>query len=373
LAQPVRDLAAERDQANRLMQQGQSLAALPLVEDLAAASPDDATIQGWLAYCLFAKSRTNATADEVPALRKRAREAALRARQLGSKWVVLNDLLASLDAPATAQQPFSSSAEANAKMKEGEQDFGKGDYDGALAAYASALKIDPKLYNAALFAGDVCFRKKDLACASEWFGKAVAIDPARETAYRYWGDALTAAGKTMEAREKFVEAVIAQPSQRPWAALTNWAKKNNLQLTAPKIDRPDIGDDVRKLVINPGGLDDGTGRAAWINYSITRAAWRQGLFAKKYPNEPEYRHTLEEETAALNSVADAIDRQKAAHLDPQLANIVLLKGDGLLEAWILLSGGPDSGIAQDYAAYRNAHHMELRAYFDKHIIQPAGR
>jgi hypothetical protein len=30
-----------------------------------------------------------------------------------------------------------------------------------------------------------------------------------------------------------------------------------------------------------------------------------------------------------------------------------------------------SGIAQDYAAYRDAHHLELRAYFDKYIIHSA--
>jgi tetratricopeptide (TPR) repeat protein len=371
-AHPARDLAAERDQATRLMQQGQSLAALPLVEDLAAASPDDATIQGWLAYCLYGKSRANVAADEAEALRGRARAAALRARQLGSKWLLLNDLLTALDAPATAAQAFSSNPEANARMKEGEQAFGKGDNDGALAAYSAALKIDPKLYAAALFAGDVCFRTKDLACAAEWFGTAVAIEPARETAYRYWGDALMASGKALEAREKFIEAVIAEPVQKPWAALANWAKKNNCQLTAPKIERPKIGDDPRTMAVNPAEIDDqdGTGRAAWTGYSVTRAAWRQALFAKKYPHETQYRHTLEEEAAALNAVADGLHRQKAAHLDPQLANIALLRRDGLLEAWILLSGGADAGIAQDYAAYRATHHVELRAYFDKYIIHP---
>jgi len=367
-AQPALDLAAKRQQASQLINQGQCQAALPLTEDLVAADPGDAAAQGWLAYCLFAKSRTSATPGEEPALRKRAREEAVRARQLGSKWALLNDLFAALDA---AQQPFSS----NAKMKEGEAAFSGGDDGRALAAYAAALKLDPQLYHAALFSGDVCFRMKDLTCAGEWFYKAVAIDPARETAYRYWGDALMAAGKMMEARDKFIEAVIAEPSQKPWAALMNWAKRNNCQLSAPKIERPQIGGDPQKLVVTPSDLDDkeGTGRSAWISYSIVRAAWRQALFAKTYPNEAQYRHTLAEEAAALNAVADAVDRQPAAHLDPQLANVVLLKRDGLLEAWILLSGGADSGIAQDYAAYRAAHHIELRAYFDKYIIHPAPR
>jgi hypothetical protein len=132
----------------------------------------------------------------------------------------------------------------------------------------------PKLYTAALFAGDVCFRKKDVACASEWFGRAVTIDPARETAYRFWGDALMAAGKMLEARDKFIESVLAERTQKPWAALQNWAKQNDCMLSAPKIERPKIGEDARNIALNPADLDDkdGTGRSAWVTYSIVRAA-----------------------------------------------------------------------------------------------------
>src|ERR1019366_6107423 len=50
-----------------------------------------------------------------------------------------------LDIPGAAQQPFSSNAEANAKMKEGEEAFSKGDNNGALAGYSAALKLDPQL------------------------------------------------------------------------------------------------------------------------------------------------------------------------------------------------------------------------------------
>ena len=372
-APPARDLAAERQQVVQLMSKAQCQTALPLVEDLIAANPDDAAAEGWLAYCLLTQSRNSASPAQVEALRKRARAAAERARQLGSKWPMLNDIFTILDTPATAQQPYSVNAEANARMKEGEAAFSKGDYPGALAAYAAALKLDPRLYHAALFSGDVCFRTRDMACAAEWFGKAVAIDPSIETAYRYWGDALMAAGKMMEARDKFIEAVIAQPGQKPWAALSNWAKRNNCQLSAPKIERPPISDNPQTMTVNPQDLadKDGTGRAAWLSYSITRAAWRQALFAKTYPLEAQYRHSLAEETAALNAVASALDRQLVPHLDPQLANLFALHRDGLLEAWILLNGGPDPGILQDYATYRNAHHLELRAYFDKYIIHPA--
>lgn len=57
-------------------------------------------------------------------------------------------------------------------------------------------------------------------------------------------------------------------------------------------------------------------------------------------------------------------------MDPRLADLLALKGDGLLQAWIVLNGA-DAGIARDYAAYRAAHHDESRAYLDKYVIRPA--
>lgn len=357
--QPARDLSTERQQALDLMKKAQPLAALPLVEDLVAANPDDSAALGWLAYGLFAKARLGATAAEAPALR--SLEAAERAKQLGNSWKLLDELITILKTPGAPQHPYSDNPQVNATMKEGEDAFTRGDDAGALAAYAKALELDPKLYQAALFAGDVCFRKKEVPCASQWYGRAVAIDPNRETAYRYWGDALMSAGKMMEAREKFIEAVIAEPSQKPWASLANWAKQNNYVLLAPKIEPP----------VNPANLDEDSGRSAWASYTVTRAAWRQGLFARTYPAEKEYRHSLAEEGAALSAVADAVGRTKAKHLDPQLMNILLLRTDGLLESWVLLSGGRDDGIARDYAPYRAAHHLEMRAYLDKYVIRPA--
>jgi len=367
-SQPARDLSAERQQAFDLIKKAQPLAAMPLVEDLLTANPDDAVSMGWLAYCLFAKARLGATAKEAPALLKRALDAAERSKQLGNKWPLLDELISVLTTPGASQQPYSDNPQANAKVKEGEDAFSRGDNAGALAAYADALKVDPKLYAAALFAGDVCFRTKNIACASDWFGKAVAIDPGREAAYRYWGDALMSAGKMMEARDKFIEAVIAEPLQKPWGSLINWAKQNNYQLTAPKIVPPTISDNPQIAVVNPNDLDEDSGRSAWFSYVMTRAAWRHGLFAQSYPTEKEYRHSLAEEAAALSAVADAIDTKKAKHLDPQLMNVFLLKSDGLLEAWVLLSSGMDAGIAQDYAPYRATHHAEMRAYFDKYLI-----
>jgi Tfp pilus assembly protein PilF len=56
--------------------------------------------------------------------------------------------------------------------------------------YKRALVLEPKLYEAALFIGDVYFKSADHANAAEWYGRAIAMEPDRETAYRYWGDSL---------------------------------------------------------------------------------------------------------------------------------------------------------------------------------------
>lgn len=79
------------------------MAALPLVEDLVAANPDDNEIQVWLAHCLLSKSRTSGTPEEIPALRKRALEAAERARKKGNNSALLQNVLLVLNDPSTAQ------------------------------------------------------------------------------------------------------------------------------------------------------------------------------------------------------------------------------------------------------------------------------
>jgi cytochrome c-type biogenesis protein CcmH/NrfG len=75
-------------------------------------------------------------------------------------------------------------------MRAGEAAFTRGDMQGALSAYQQALLLDPKVYDAALFSGDVCFRLDQVEKSYEWYARAAQIDPDQETAYRYWGDAL---------------------------------------------------------------------------------------------------------------------------------------------------------------------------------------
>ncbi len=371
--QQASDVPAKRQRALQLINQGQYLSALPLFEELARANPNDATVQVGLATCLFEKSGVETDAAQASALRQRAKEVAEYARRLGRQDAVLDVILqAGASGNANSVQAESPDPEVQKTLREAEVAFGKGDYAAALAAYKHALELDPKLYTAAVYAGDTCFRTRDLNCASEWFQKAVLIDPNQDTAYRYWGDALMQAGKNDEARDKYVEAVIAQPYNRmTWRTLANWAKRNGATLNPPQIQRPALGNDPHNITV-PGDLakDTDTGRSAWITYIIGHSAWRNAIFAKTHPAEKEYRHSLDEETATLQAVVNLLKKTPPKNLDAQLALLMKLQDDGMLQPWILFQGA-DAGIAKDYATYRDAHRDLLRKYIDEYVIKAA--
>ena len=182
--------------------------------------------------------------------------------------------------------------------------------------------------------------------------RAIAIDPNRETAYRYSATPLMKQGKTEAARDRYIEAFITEPyNQFARAGLVQWAQVTKTSLAHPNIDIPtdvtfdDKGNANINLDANAllSGKDDGS--FAWISYGATRSTWRKELFAKKFPNEPAYRHSLAEEAEALRSVITlATSDKKVKTLNPSLAKLKKLDDEGLLEAYILL-GHADEGIS----------------------------
>jgi hypothetical protein len=113
-------------------------------------------------------------------------------------------------------------------------------------------------------------------------------------------------------------------------------------------------------------LSSENGTNHWLTYNLTRAAWANGEFAKAFPNEKAYRHSLREEAAALRTLAELAARDfesgKVKTLDPALASLVKLNNDGLIEAYILFAR-VDEGIAHDYKAYRD----KLRRYITEYV------
>jgi tetratricopeptide (TPR) repeat protein len=381
---------AERQRALDLYEANNFAAALPLLEKLAAANPDDPMILSRLGFALYASSATEKDPAVRQQMRERARTTLLRSRSLGDNSNLTNMALDALSGPDASQLPFSSIKAAEALMREGEAAFVRGDMDKAIAAYKHALEMDPRLYDAALYAGDAEFKKgynstepqfrsDHFDAAGIWFAKAIAIDPNRETAYRYWGDALDAQGKSTDARDKFVEAIIAEPyNRRAYVGLTQWAERHKVALGHPRIDIPSDVTSKKpgevNITIDPSALkNDDDGSAAWMMYGMVRGLWlnkkdgsRSDDFAKAYPNEPTYRHSLAEESAALRAVLEVVQGQikekKIKKLTPALENLMKLNDAGLLEAYVLFVR-PDQGIVSDYAAYRQNNRDKMRRYW----------
>lgn len=374
--QPADD--PERQEALRLYQDHKMPEAAALLEKVAARRPDDAVVFEALGSALLSRAETQTDPVQRKADRLHARKELLRAKELGDNSDLCRVLLALIPEDGS-DITYSESKEVQAAMARGEAAFAKGDFDQATHEYSLALEMDPKLYPAALYVGDMYFRQKKMDQAGEWFARAIQIDPNQETAYRYWGDSLLVQGKIKEARAKYIEGVVADPyRQTSWGGLNRWVQTNKLSYKkisiqlpkAPKID----AQGKTEITIDPSTLGKNDGGEAWIIYSGERALWRSEKFAKEFPQEKAYRHSLKEESSALRLTATMFDegQRKKKSQEPSTALVLLsqLKADGMIEPYILLIL-PDEGIAQDYPAYQAANRDRLIAFVDKYVVPPA--
>jgi tetratricopeptide (TPR) repeat protein len=370
----------ERRRAFQLYKDVKYSEALPLFEKLAAANPDDRDVIEALGLMTASQTAYLKDPEARKQARVRARELLLRAQSLGAESTLVKWMLESVVPEGGGDNSaFSTKKEVDDAMREGEQAFASGDLPKALEMYKRALILDPKLYEAALFIGDVYFKSAEHANAGEWYGRAIAMNPDRETAYRYWGDSLMKQGRFTDAGDKFVEAYLAEPYSRlSRAGFLNWGEKAHITLAHPQVDVPtDVTskDKGTTITLDANILtknDKGGAAAAWVTYGIIRASW-QTEFAKQYPSEKAYRHSLKEEAAALRGAIETLKNQKIdpKNVDPSLQVLQKLEKEGLLESFVLLAL-PDAGIAQDFQDYRRANLEKLRRYVKDYVLTGGG-
>ena len=367
----------ERRTAFEAYDQGKMVQAMPMLEGLSAKYPTDIAIKERWAFSMMAYAATLKEPEQRKKVRARARNIGLEAQKLGDSSPLL---LSILDVPADgSESPSSGSPEVVEAMKIAEADFVRGNYDKARDGYMRVMLLDPNNYAAALFTGDVFFKQHMQGSAGEWFARAVQLDPNRETAYRYWADSLLALGKNDESREKFIQAVVAEPYvRRTWEGLTKWAQYNKSELHFVKLqNRGDItikDEKTINITVDLGQKDD-LNSLAWLTYNMSRASWHGDRFKKEFPNEPQYRHTLKEETDSLSTMLAVLKEQKDFKkkqntLDPGLIELFKLQDAGFIEAFVLINRA-DDGIAQDYSQYRERNREKIRAYLDEFVVPKA--
>lgn len=375
------DLAKDKTYAIDLERAGKYPEALPFLRKLHERAPNDPEITLYLADALLVDASGITEPEQQRQQRIQARNLFKLAIDQGSKADFAAQMVSYLPEDGKFAK-YSDDPEVHRLVSQGEAAFAKGNLDEAKDWYIRAVVLDPKNYDAALFAGDIYFRKKDPVSAGEWFSRAIKIDPDRETAYRYWGDALMSRGKYSEARDKYILAIIAEPySQFVWNGAKNFLNGTHQQATwykiKPQANVTSKDDKNTNITLNIGDLkkDDPSG-TAWMMYGISRAAYQTQSFKKDYPNEPKYRHTLKEEADALSLAVTAIDnkegkkKKKNAALPPDLAALLRLKEAGLIEPYVLLNV-PDDEIVKDYETYRKQHRELLVRYLSEIVLPPA--
>jgi tetratricopeptide (TPR) repeat protein len=363
-----------------LVKQGDHIAALPLLEKIVVLEPADHEMHFQLGMALMAQTTVTQDADERKALRIRAREAFIKAQKTGDQHPIVDALIGGIPPDGTEAPGFSENKAAKELMEQGEAFFSQGKLDEALDDYQKALVLDPKLYDAALFSGDVFIHREDWAQAEIWYQKAIAIDPNREIAYRYSATPFLKQHKYEQARDRYIEAYITEPYSRfARAGIQQWGDVTKTKLGHPKVDIPsnvkfdekgnaNINLDMSTLL---GGKDDGS--FAWLGYGGTRSLWHKEKFANAFPAEKTYRHSLKEEVDALQTVIHiATSDKKVKKLSLSLAKLKELNDKGLLEAFVLLAT-PDEGIAADHPGYLAQNRDKLRRYVVEYVVTNGGK
>lgn len=366
---------AKRQKALALFGEGKRLEALPLLEELAQRDWKDGEVLVALAASLVEHAATLSDSDAAGKARFRAYGLLKTAWGLGYTSPLeenLRQILAEL--PANGAIKFSDNPGVDQAINEGEAAFARRDFEEALKHYGNALELDPANYTAALFTANTYDKKNDFAKAGEWYERAIRINPDVETAYRYYADMLAKQGDMVKARSMLIHAAVAEPYNKiVWREIRAWATINKTAFSIVYVGIP-----VPRDKGTVGAEQSADVSTAWKEYFLLKSEWKKGgKFEKQFPQEPEYRHSLVEESEALTATALALETlkedSKTAELvtgDPTAGLLLKLHEAGLIDAYVLFSLG-DDGIAKDYQAYRNKNREKLETYMDKFVMPPA--
>jgi hypothetical protein len=205
------------------------------------------------------------------------------------------------------------------------------------------------------------------------------LDPDIETAFRYYADMLARQGDMAKARSMLIHAAVAEPYNKiVWREIRAWALINHTAFNLVYVAIPLVEKDGSIQTADPASGQPPQPLSAWRAYYSVIADWRKGgKFAKQFPQEAAYRHSLPEESEALTAAARVLQTFKKDEKSAELVTgntvaglLLKLYAADLIDPYVLFSLG-DDGIARDYKAYRAANRTKLEEYMDQFVMPPA--
>jgi tetratricopeptide (TPR) repeat protein len=360
---PTESKADLRERALEFAAANRYLDAYPLLDKIASQYPQDADVWESYGIAILVRSGTLTSPAERKTERVRGREALVKARELGTRNIIALDLLDKIPPDGGVEDNFSGAPDFEKSMREGEAFFGRGEYSKAYTAYEKAHKLDPKSYEAVLFMGDSLYSDAKYPESIVWFEQAVVLDPDREMAHRFWADALMKQKKFAPARDKYVDAFIAEPFARStWERLTNWLDESGTRADPIQVNPP--GHEVNgPITIDRGLLKAEDGTVHWGRYDDYRAAQKAASGTD--------RRTLVGESAALKKVAAAARAEIAAgkikYPHASLINLIKLDDAGLVECYVLYLRS-DENVFAEYESFRKNHRADLKRYVIQFLL-----
>lgn len=374
----LRKKDSEYDAAMGFFDKYQYHLALPLLEQIYTRLPKEAVLLHRLGVCLIMQSIYPPESQERKAMRAHARGLLEKSKKQGMENELLEYYLEVIPEDGGDDDGFSKHKEVDESLIQAEKIFALRDFQTSLLLYARTMEIDPTNYKAVLYVGDSYFANGQYKDAIEWFEQATKVNPDKETAWRFWGDCLIRLDKKNEGRSKFIDALIAEPyNPLSWNGVRNFINSNKLELKTPDIQRPQRLEASGELLVAEKNIGDSDGTEAWSYYNDVAREWRSNKFHEKFPDEKEYRHTLDEEKEALEQVAEKVNEDikkgllKSNDLNPGILLLLELHASGLLEPYILFRLA-DREIIKEYPTYRKSNRDKLKQYLDRFEVPKTG-
>jgi tetratricopeptide (TPR) repeat protein len=276
-------------------------------------------------------------------------------------------------------------------LEEAETFFNENKYEEAGAKYQAAMAADPEAVNAYLFYGDTLLMgKKDAAGALAQYRKGIALDPTLPTGHFFASTALLRLGRTDEAREEVIQALVNHPAYEAiWKlaaqAPTVWGNK---PIVRHKFEPPAgyLGVRAKDTVDLYSGPD-----LHWLGYVVCKAAWaNEPQFSERHPakgwsTDEEHACLVNQVMARYNTAASLLeDEQKKkgvakpeakaeeilAALDPLERHLYDVAKAGMLDGYILFEiVGQHCPISMGVTVDEGR--KALEAYIRAYVIVPA--